>query len=65
MQHILFRLIKPTGKTNIPEGLQAMGCQVYPARKFSLFLLHCKDHNVVGKQAWKRNKASTDSYRTT
>lgn len=65
MQGILFRLVKPTGKANIQEGLQVMGCQVYPSRKLSLFLLHCKDHHAVGKQVWKRNKTSTDNYRST
>jgi len=65
MQHILFRLVKPSGKTTIQEGLQAIGCEDYPSRKFFLFLLHCKDHHVVRKQVWKRNKSPTDSYRST
>lgn len=38
MQHILFILVKPAGKTNIQEGLQTMGYQVYPSRKFSIFI---------------------------
>lgn len=38
MQHILFRWVTPTRKTNIQEGLQATGCQVYPSRKSSFFI---------------------------